>query len=68
MDRCKTLKEDKQEMAIQGQTLCDETKTNCQIPDKELEKFVLHMKQLQNEMESIEIQLDKNENRKGHGF
>jgi hypothetical protein len=55
-------------MAIQGQTLCDETKTNCQIPDKELEKFVLHMKQLQNEMESIEIQLDKNENRKGHGF
>ncbi len=57
-DRCKTLREDKQDMAIQGQTLFNETKTDCQILDKELEKFVFHMKQLQNEMESIEIQQD----------
>jgi hypothetical protein len=43
-------------MAIQGQALFDEVETYCQILDQELEKFVLHMKQLQNEMENIEIQ------------
>jgi len=40
------LMDDKQEMAIQGQTLFDEVEIDYQILDQELKTFMLHMKQL----------------------
>ncbi len=46
LDICKTLMDDKQEMAIQGQALFDEVETDYQILDQELKTFMLHMKQL----------------------
>jgi hypothetical protein len=45
LDKCKTLVEDKQEMAIQGQALYDEVETNYHMFDLKLEKDMLHMKQ-----------------------
>ncbi len=56
LDKCKTLMEDKQEMTIQGQALFDEAKIDFQILDQELETFLLHMKQLQNKLDNIQMQ------------
>jgi len=38
--------EDRQEMAIRGQTLFDEAKTNCQLLDQEMQVVLFHLKQL----------------------
>ncbi len=56
LDKCKTLMEDKQEMTIQGQALFDEAKIDFQILDQELETFLLHIKQLQNKLDNIQMQ------------
>jgi hypothetical protein len=48
--------EDKQEMTIQGQALFDEAKIDFQILDQELETFLLHIKQLQNKLDNIQMQ------------
>jgi len=48
--------EDKQEMAIQGQALFDEVEIDYQNLDQELETFLLHIKQLQNKLDNIQMQ------------
>ncbi len=53
LEKLKMLVEGKQEMAIRGQSLCNEAETNCQILEQELEKMLSHIKQQQIEMESI---------------
>jgi hypothetical protein len=47
--------EGKQKMATQGQALFDEAETDYQNLDQELETFLLHMKQLQNELDNIQM-------------
>jgi hypothetical protein len=44
LDKLRTLVEDRQEMAIHGQTLFDEAKINCQLLNQEMQMVLFHLK------------------------
>ncbi len=46
LDKLRTLQDDKQELALQGQPLFDEVETDFQILDQELEMHLSHLNQL----------------------
>jgi hypothetical protein len=46
LDKLRTLQDDKQELALQGQPLFDEAETDFQILDQELEMHLSHLNQL----------------------
>jgi len=55
LDKLKTLVEDKQQMAIQGQALFNEANNDCRILEQELDKCLLQLLQSQKELENIQI-------------
>jgi hypothetical protein len=54
LEKLKTLVEDEQEMAIWGQALYNEAKTNCWILEHEFGRVLSHMKQQQIEWKTFD--------------
>lgn len=57
LDKFKTLVEDKQQLAMQGQALFDEANTDCQILDQVLDKCMLQLPQLQGSWRVGELEM-----------
>jgi hypothetical protein len=55
LDKLRTLLEEKQEMALQGQTLFDEIEIDFQILDQKLELNLSHLNQLKIETDNIGV-------------
>jgi hypothetical protein len=59
LDKLRTLLEENQEMALQGQTLFDEIKIDFQIFDQKLEMHLSHLNQFKIETDNIQVQWER---------